>query len=948
MSDDERLVRLAAEIADGARIAWSDEQAATDSDEERELLRELEVLERLADLHCSPADRSAEISSSDRGATLLTLSPGDDWGPLRILDRIGSGTFGTVYRAFDPRLDREVALKVLHPRGLHHGSVETLPDSMVVDEGRLLARVRHAGVVTVHGAEQVNGRVGIWMELVRGRTLSAELTDRGPLPAREVQQIGVHLADALAAAHAAGVLHRDIKAQNVMRESSGRTVLMDFGTGLDLGQEGSDLAGTPLYLAPELLEGGAATQQSDVYALGVLLFHLLTGTFPYRGRTIREVRRAHSRKERHLLRDIARTTPRALAAVIERATAVDPAARFQSASSLLDALRTAGPEARQRRLLVMAGAAVLVASAALSIAALRSRDGSTRTDVVPAPAGIVEEQIDPDLQRRVAIRGPAVGNWIPCHPRGSNGAIAVCNLSTGTIRVLRPARVPAGPYPSGRQHLSPDGQHLAYLWGGGPEARGIGTVRVISLDGTDDRELYRVPGTIDIQKWTPDSERIVIRVGMGSPDHRVLLVRHATGDVQELLRLDPSVILTDLSPDGQTLLVTRLVNEQHDISVIDLASAAEVWRLDEPSDDSYALYTPDGRGIVFISDRNGCKGAMFVATPERLPEGAPVTLKDFGRNHVIPMGFSADGSLLVTLLHASRTTFRTTVDLERGSIPAGRPLSFRCTEDSSGPDWDPSGERVAFMSGRFRQPFPARVIVQSRDGRVLREWPAPGVLSWDSRLRWAPDGHRLAVIAGDVKMNAHLYLLDPVTGDAREIVPGAGEGVKDVRWDPSGGALYYRTQRTIGHLPLDGASAQIVYTVPEGHAFGAASGFDVSPRDGALVLSTSPEGSNECWLRLVDRDGTDRVGHRFAGDCQAVAWTRDGGRLLVATLPGPRAALWLLERSGGDPTKLSLDTEGVWELSLSPDGRELLYSTGNPRPNMVVLRGLSGAASERP
>ena len=167
---------------------------------------------------------------------------------------------------------------------------------MVIEEGRLLAKVRHDNIVTVHGAERIDERVGVWMELVRGRTLEEELIVRGPFPPEEVAAIGIDVCRALAAVHRAGLIHRDVKAQNVMREPEGRVVLMDFGTGLDRADstETTGLAGTPLYLAPEVIEGGAATVQSDLYSVGVLLYRLATGDFPIEGRTLRDVRREHA------------------------------------------------------------------------------------------------------------------------------------------------------------------------------------------------------------------------------------------------------------------------------------------------------------------------------------------------------------------------------------------------------------------------------------------------------------------------------------------------------------------------------------------------------------------------------------------------------------------------------------------------------------------------------
>ena len=141
------------------------------------------------------------------------------WGPLSITSHLGRGRFGDVYRAWDRRLDRPVALKLLR-RAAADDQTDT--GSAVIDEGRLMARVRHPNVVTVYGAERIDGRVGLSMELVEGRTLKAELLERGPLPWREVAGDRNRSRPCPQCIHRAGLLHRDLKAQNVLREHDGR------------------------------------------------------------------------------------------------------------------------------------------------------------------------------------------------------------------------------------------------------------------------------------------------------------------------------------------------------------------------------------------------------------------------------------------------------------------------------------------------------------------------------------------------------------------------------------------------------------------------------------------------------------------------------------------------------------------------------------------------------
>jgi serine/threonine protein kinase len=171
-----------------------------------------------------------------------------------------------------------VALKLL-PAVRPAGSGEA-----IIHEGRLLARVRHSNVVAIYGAEQIGNQIGLWMEFVHGRTLEQALKDGRSFTVRETIDIGLELCQAVAAVHDAGLLHRDIKAQNVALADDGRVVLMDFGAGRDVAESpASDLTGTPLYLAPEILAGQPASVRSDVYSVGVVLHHVLTGSYPCAG-----------------------------------------------------------------------------------------------------------------------------------------------------------------------------------------------------------------------------------------------------------------------------------------------------------------------------------------------------------------------------------------------------------------------------------------------------------------------------------------------------------------------------------------------------------------------------------------------------------------------------------------------------------------------------------------
>jgi len=361
----ERYLEVAAAILDGTPIEWEAlDRAAEDGD--RGLVARLRALARISDVH--------------RRALAETPAA---WGPFRITERIGSGTFGDVYRARDAALDRDVALKLLRAPVSGGGSRPST-------EGRLLARVRHANVVTVHGAADHGGVYGIWMEFVDGRTLADVVAADGPFAPRDVVAIGRDVCRALEAVHGSGLLHGDIKAQNVMRAADGRIVVMDFGTGRVAGDasQSARIAGTPLYVAPEVLDGGAPDASSDVYSLGVLLYLLLTGAFPVAGRTLREIRRAHADGARVAVRDRRAAVPRRIADVVDRAVA-PKAERFQTAADLERALAAAAQPAIRRHWRAAAAVAALAGLGFAAEWAIGRRVPPERLQVAMADDGTV-------------------------------------------------------------------------------------------------------------------------------------------------------------------------------------------------------------------------------------------------------------------------------------------------------------------------------------------------------------------------------------------------------------------------------------------------------------------------------------------------------------------------------------------------------------------------------
>ena len=341
------LERLATCIADDEPVNWRELDPGAQRDVAQTLsgLRELEQL--------AQGFRRVSISGSERHHSKRQGK--FRFGQLEALEQIGEGTQGEVWRAYDALLDQCVALKL---RKIESGELA----HQFLDEARRLARVRHANIVSVYGAATHDGRTGIWTELVTGKSLASVLAEQGPLPVEEVRAIGIDLCHALAVVHRHGLVHGDIKPENVMRDHGGRIVLMDFGATREfIDAPESTVLGTPNYLAPEVLHGGKPTPASDLYALGVLLFRLATGTYPNAALDAEKFSSPQPFGTRKKIGELAPGMPVDFSRVIERALDRDPQRRPASALAFAAALAPATrPVNRVRNSSLLALAAILL------------------------------------------------------------------------------------------------------------------------------------------------------------------------------------------------------------------------------------------------------------------------------------------------------------------------------------------------------------------------------------------------------------------------------------------------------------------------------------------------------------------------------------------------------------------------------------------------------------
>jgi serine/threonine protein kinase len=283
---------------------------------------------------------AAALADVDDG-TAPRLSPGTRIGEYEIIERLGVGGMGEVYRAYDTQLDRFVALKILHDAPGGH------TNTRILREARAVSALDHPSISTIYAVGNFEGRSYLAMEYVAGRPLN-EILPPGGLPPDDVVKFGIQIASALAHAHERGVIHRDLKSANIVVTPQGRAKVLDFGIARrTLTKEGGSrpptltdagtIAGTPAYMAPELLRNQKADPRSDVWALGVLLHEMACGRRPFEGETTFEITSA-------ILRDSAPplpvTVPAFLQSTISRCLVRDAEVRVQDAADVVRALET--------------------------------------------------------------------------------------------------------------------------------------------------------------------------------------------------------------------------------------------------------------------------------------------------------------------------------------------------------------------------------------------------------------------------------------------------------------------------------------------------------------------------------------------------------------------------------------------------------------------------------
>ncbi len=819
----------------------------------------------------------------------MTLQAGQSLGHFRLLEKIGEGGMGVVWRAVDTALGREVALKLL-------------PDTAALDperrarferEARVLASLSHPGIAAIHSLEQAEGMHFLAMELVEGESLRRRL-GRGTLDLATALDLGRQIAGALARAHDSGVIHRDLKPDNIMLTADGQAKLLDFGLAKLFRDEATDasraatrglestaagmILGTLGYMSPEQARGEAVDQRTDLWALGCVLFECLTGKRAFPGTSAAECLAAILEHEPNW-RALPASTPEAVRGLLRRCLEKDPARRMRDAGDVRLELEEAAasrrrPARRRSSWTVWAAAAVALLAALWLVPLLRSPE-------VPPMARL------PVLEQ--ATFAPGVERFPAWSPDGAS--LAYCRETGGIHKIFVQERasgqerqVTTGPTDDIQPAWSPDGASLLFVRARTPGRKmepddvfgRFGGGDVWSVDLASGATTLVVEDAYN-PAWSPDGRRIAVDAGRGSASRIWLVDERGRNPVQ--LTSDASEDIDHLrprwSPDGRLVVFQVLHRTTFDIATVGVATGELRMLTDDPNRDMGPVISASGRHVYFTSDRSGGLNVWRLALdPSGRGTGQPQQITS-GAGQDVDLSMGGSGHLALAILKQNADLWTLPVDPATGR-PTGAPREIIATtrEDSRG-SWSPDGRFIAFNSDR----------------------------------------------AGDM----NIWLHDGQDGSTRQLTMGAG-GDYQPFWSPDGEHLVFFSSRegNADIYTVEVASGEMLRLTSDPAA-------DVNPcysPDGThIAFQSDREGRREVWVMAADGSG-QRVLTQTGVTGHFLRWTPDGSSILYRSASGTPLPILRVPWQGGEPVPLSR-VAGGGHLSLSPGGSHVLDVTGH-------------------
>ncbi|MEX2300557.1 MAG: protein kinase [Bryobacterales bacterium] len=706
----------------------------------------------------------------------------------RIVEKLGEGGMGVVYKAEDLKLGRAVALKFLPSHLIESEEHKT----RFLHEARAAAVLDHSNICTVYEIDEANGQTFLAMACLAGQTLQQKIAAR-PLPLQEALDIALQIGQGLQAAHEKGIVHRDIKPANIMITPQNQVKIMDFGLArlsdrTRLTGTGTKV-GTPAYMPPEQTEGRPTDRRSDIWALGVVLYEMISGHVPFPGGSEAAVAHAVLYTDPDPLTALRSHLPIELDRIIDKALSKDAADRYQHVDEMLVDLKhstrrpasvqhlpaRADPARGSYRSRWKVGAfAVLIGVAVVGAWwYLRSGreprmpfGGATFAQLTRQPGQELYPSLSPD-GKSLVYASPASGNW-DIYLQRVGGKNPINLTKDSAFDDTQPA-------------FSPEGERIAFR----SEREGGG----IFLMGATGESVKRLADFGYNPAWSPIGNDIVCSTGLFmrpdaqiSYDARLVRVEVATGETQILSGSAAYAFQPHWSPNGRRIAYWQLTGGRlQDIATIPAQGGASETVTDDPAVDWNPVWSPDGKYLYYSSDRAGSMNLWRVAIDEEsgklLGPPEPITTPSPYSAYLSVPGMG--GKVAYVQKVETWNLYKIGFDPAR-EVPLGRPVALtEGLQQVRYPDVSPDGQWIAFVSWGKREDL----YLMRSDGTGLRQLTDDAYLTRGPR--WSPDGRQILFFTNR-SGKSEAWTINPDGSQARQVTDDPAGAVTHSIWSPDG------------------------------------------------------------------------------------------------------------------------------------------------------------------